>query len=187
MQGLNTALGRSPGGGHDNPPQYSCLKNPMDREAWKTTVYRVTKNRTQLKWLNMHTCIECLFLRLIICKSASFFISYILQKYSSYSVLSFYCPNILIHYLHFFHIYLNALYSVSIVTNNLWPSIPKFDIERWLCLLSISFLIFFAKAFASFHMLEHTVFFLSLTDYVSQGTFAPPPELLSNTADLFRF
>ena len=52
---------------------------------------------------------------------------------------------------------------------------------------SISFLIFFAKAFTSFHMLEHTVFFLSLTDYVSQGTFAPPPELLSNTADLFRF
>ena len=28
-------LGRSPGGGHDNPLQYSCLENPMDREAWK--------------------------------------------------------------------------------------------------------------------------------------------------------
>ena len=26
--------GRSPGGGHDNPLQYSCLENPMDREAW---------------------------------------------------------------------------------------------------------------------------------------------------------
>ena len=25
-------LGRSPGGGHDNPPQYSCLEKPMDRE-----------------------------------------------------------------------------------------------------------------------------------------------------------
>ena len=25
-------LGRSPGGGHGNPLQYSCLKNPMDRE-----------------------------------------------------------------------------------------------------------------------------------------------------------
>ena len=87
----------------------------------------------------------------------------------------------------FFHICLNALYSVSIVTSNLWPSIPKFDIEHWLCLLLISFLIFFAKAFASFHTLEYTVFFLSLTDYVSQGTFTPPPELLSNTADLFRF
>ena len=27
-------LGRSPGGGHGNPLQYSCLKNPMDRGAW---------------------------------------------------------------------------------------------------------------------------------------------------------
>ena len=27
-------LGRSPGEGHGNPPQYSCLVNPMDREAW---------------------------------------------------------------------------------------------------------------------------------------------------------
>ena len=27
-------LGRSPGGGHDNPLQYSCLENPMDRVAW---------------------------------------------------------------------------------------------------------------------------------------------------------
>ena len=42
------ALGRSPGGGHGNPLQYSCLENPMDRGAWWATVYRVTKNRTQL-------------------------------------------------------------------------------------------------------------------------------------------
>ena len=27
-------LGRSPGGGHGNPFQYSCLENPMDRGAW---------------------------------------------------------------------------------------------------------------------------------------------------------
>ena len=27
-------LGRSPGEGNDNPPQYSCLENPMDRGAW---------------------------------------------------------------------------------------------------------------------------------------------------------
>ena len=26
--------GRSPGGGHNNPLQYSCLENPMDREVW---------------------------------------------------------------------------------------------------------------------------------------------------------
>ena len=26
--------GRSPGGGNGNPPQYSCLENPMDRGTW---------------------------------------------------------------------------------------------------------------------------------------------------------
>ena len=36
--------GRSPGGGHGNPLQYSCLENPMDRGA----------SRTWLKWLSMH-------------------------------------------------------------------------------------------------------------------------------------
>ena len=36
-------LGRSPGGGHGNSPQYSCLENPMDREAWQATVHGVTK------------------------------------------------------------------------------------------------------------------------------------------------
>ena len=32
--GLVPELGRSPGGGHGNPLQYSCLENPMDRGAW---------------------------------------------------------------------------------------------------------------------------------------------------------
>ena len=32
--GLIPGLGRSPGGGHSNPLQYSCLQNPMDQEAW---------------------------------------------------------------------------------------------------------------------------------------------------------
>ena len=45
-------MGRSPGGGHGNPVQYSCLENPMDREAWQAVVYRVTKNWTQRKWLS---------------------------------------------------------------------------------------------------------------------------------------
>ena len=42
-------LGRSPGGGHDNPLQYSCLENSKDREAWQAIVHRVTKSQTQLK------------------------------------------------------------------------------------------------------------------------------------------
>ena len=37
--------GRSPGGGHGNPLQYSCLENPMDRGDWWATVHRVTKGR----------------------------------------------------------------------------------------------------------------------------------------------
>ena len=41
--------GRSPGGGHGNPLQYSCLENPMDRGAWRATEYVVTKSQT---WLN---------------------------------------------------------------------------------------------------------------------------------------
>ena len=36
-------LGRSPGGGHDNPLQYFCLENPMDRGAWWATVHRVAE------------------------------------------------------------------------------------------------------------------------------------------------
>ena len=44
--GLIPGLGRSPGGGHGNPLQYSCLENPMDRGTWQATVHRVTKSPT---------------------------------------------------------------------------------------------------------------------------------------------
>ena len=40
--------GRSPGEGHGNPRQYSCLENPMDRGAWQATVHGVVKSQTQL-------------------------------------------------------------------------------------------------------------------------------------------
>ena len=40
--------GRSPGGGHGSPLQYSCLDNPMDRGAWRATIHRVSKSQTQL-------------------------------------------------------------------------------------------------------------------------------------------
>ena len=42
--GFIPGLGRSPGGGHGNPPQYSHLENPMDRGAW-ATVQGVTKGQ----------------------------------------------------------------------------------------------------------------------------------------------
>ena len=38
--------GRSPGGGNDNPLQYSCLDNPKGRGAWRATVQGVTKSQT---------------------------------------------------------------------------------------------------------------------------------------------
>ena len=40
--------GRSPGGGHGHPLQYSCLENPKDRGAWQATVHGVAKSWTQL-------------------------------------------------------------------------------------------------------------------------------------------
>ena len=42
-------LGRTPGGGHGNPLQYSCLENPNDRRFWQATVHRVAKSWTRLK------------------------------------------------------------------------------------------------------------------------------------------
>ena len=44
--GLIPELGRSPGGEHGNPLQYSCLENPMDRRVWRAKVYGITKSGT---------------------------------------------------------------------------------------------------------------------------------------------
>ena len=44
---LITGSGRSPGGGHSNPLQCSCLENPVDRGAWWATVHGVAKSWTQ--------------------------------------------------------------------------------------------------------------------------------------------
>ena len=45
-------LGRSRGGGHGNPLEYSCQENSLDRGAWWVTVHRVTKSQTRLKRLS---------------------------------------------------------------------------------------------------------------------------------------
>ena len=42
-KGSISGSGRSSGGGHDNPLQYSCLENPMDRGAWQATVHGVAE------------------------------------------------------------------------------------------------------------------------------------------------
>ena len=46
--GLIPGLRRSLREGNGNPPQYSCLKNPMDRGAWRRTVQGVAKSWTLL-------------------------------------------------------------------------------------------------------------------------------------------
>ena len=56
--GLIPGSGRSPGGGHGNPPHYFCLENPMDTGAWQATVHRVAKSWTGLKRLSMHACTQ---------------------------------------------------------------------------------------------------------------------------------
>ena len=44
--GLIPGLGRSPGGGNDDPLQYSCLENSMNRGTWRAAVHGVAKSWT---------------------------------------------------------------------------------------------------------------------------------------------
>ena len=50
-------MGRSPGGGHGNPLQHSCLENPRDGGAWWAAVYGVAQGRTRLKQLSTHSSV----------------------------------------------------------------------------------------------------------------------------------
>ena len=50
--------GTSPGGGHGNPLQYSCLENYTDREAWRATVHGVAKTRMKQLSVCAHTHIH---------------------------------------------------------------------------------------------------------------------------------
>ena len=75
--------GRSPGGGHSNPLQYSCLENPKDRGARQTAAHGVTQSGTRLKWCSMHVCFPSLVLcpfhfYIILLWSHSFIISTII-------------------------------------------------------------------------------------------------------------
>ena len=46
--------GKSPEEGNNNPLQYSCLGNPMDRRVWWAIVHRVSKSETRLTQWSMH-------------------------------------------------------------------------------------------------------------------------------------
>ena len=53
--GFNPWLRKIPWRRAQQPLQYSCLENPMDRGTWRAPVLRVAKSQTQLKRLSMHT------------------------------------------------------------------------------------------------------------------------------------
>ena len=57
-EGSISSLGRSPEEGNDNPLQFSCLENPMNRGAWWATVHGITKESDMTKRLRTHTCIQ---------------------------------------------------------------------------------------------------------------------------------
>ena len=58
--GLIPGSGRSPGGGHEDPLQYSCLENSMHRGAWWATVHGVTELDTT-EQLSTNVLLEVVF------------------------------------------------------------------------------------------------------------------------------
>ena len=54
-RGLTPGSARSPGTGNGSPLQFSCLENPMDREAQQATVHSVTSSQTKLSTLTATT------------------------------------------------------------------------------------------------------------------------------------
>ena len=76
------ALGRSPGWGHGNPLQYSCLENSMDRGAWQTTIQGVTESDTT----------EQLTLSLHYVPPEFMFFHYPTHFFSCYKLSPWWCP-----------------------------------------------------------------------------------------------
>ena len=82
--GLIPGSGRSPGGGHDNPLQYSCLENPTDREAWVATVHGVAESQTRLKQFSTQEQCRSLFSRISMLPLTSSFglvLALVLQRF----------------------------------------------------------------------------------------------------------
>ena len=94
--GLIPGSGRSPGGGHGNPLQYSCLENPMDRGAWQATVHRVTQSQTQLKQISTawHNGSVSISLNLLLPALYEIFLSSNLEIHLHIYILSYICHNL---------------------------------------------------------------------------------------------
>ena len=63
--GLIPGSGRTPGEGHGNPLQYSCLENSMDRRTWQATVHGVTEELGTTEHVYSHSCFYSLFFKTI--------------------------------------------------------------------------------------------------------------------------
>ena len=83
-------LGRSPGEGHGNPLQCSCLENPMDRGPWQATVYGVTKSPRRLKRLSTYAC-NVKFPEFSVLNFRKFTWNHLVEK--GHDVLNFYWNN----------------------------------------------------------------------------------------------
>ena len=96
-EGPIPGLGRSPGGGHGNPLQYSCLENSMDRGAWEATVHGTAKSQTQLSGLCTHTIcwehvIHSFFLlcSVLLCENTTLIIHSLIDRHLLFPVWDYY-------------------------------------------------------------------------------------------------
>ena len=99
-EGSFPGSGSSPGGGHGNPLQYSCLENPMDRGAWRAVIHRVTKSQAWLKRLSTRTFSSKLLSHPgchTTLSSVSCTIQYVVIGYPFYYFLKFYFYFILLY------------------------------------------------------------------------------------------
>ena len=138
--GLIPGSERSPGEGNGYPLQYSCLENPMDREAWQTTVHRVKKESVTTKMTehtHMHTTqripLQSLWLLLLSPMTTSPLFS---PKNGSFPK---FCPGALST----LPLRVSFLTSVSTFSLLLWipsPSSPKLSLNHYLLLQSNLFL-----------------------------------------------
>ena len=130
-------LGRSPGGGHGNPFQYSCLETPMDKGAWGVVVQWVTKSWIQLKQVSMQACMQIVVNSMI----ATIVIFLVLIEYVYFIVCSITLEEISGHKniarsLHrSFHLVLFSLSPYSVLFPYLTPLHCNFSENEDLCLL----------------------------------------------------
>ena len=80
-------LGRSPGGGHGNPLQYSFPENPMDRGAWQAAVHGAAKSRTWLSDSSQHS--DCMVSKISSNTNSSWFYMCHLRKKMEFKQINY--------------------------------------------------------------------------------------------------